>query len=334
MSALPSTSALAAATLGVGAGVLAWSTLVEPRAFALRRCDVPVLPVGAPPVRILAVTDLHLHPRQTYRAEWLRGLDALEPDLVVSTGDNLVQADSVPAALDAYGPLLNRPGVFVLGSNDYFPATLKNPLGYFAQNHPRGAALTPERLPTQDLIDGFERPGWLNAMERRLRLQIAGLDLEIVGVNDPHIGYDRYDQVAGPAARDADVTLGVVHAPYQRVLDPMVADGASLLIAGHTHGGQVCVPGYGALVTNCDLDTARAKGLSRWWPGAGQSGGRAASTGGEQVPRDAAYLHVSAGLGASPYSPFRLACRPEATLLTLVPSALHSIRSSGRRGIS
>ena len=107
--------------------------------------------------------------------------------------------------------------------------------------------------------------------------------------------------------------MGVAHAPYQRVLDAMTADGARLVIAGHTHGGQLCVPGYGALVTNCDLDRGRAKGVSRWWPGAGTSAPR---------PSDAAWLHVSAGLGASRYAPVRFACRPEATLMTLVPEGL------------
>ncbi len=74
----------------------------------------------------------------------------------------------------------------------------------------------------------------------------------------------------------------------------------SLTLAGHTHGGQVCVPLYGALTTNCDLPHRMAKGLHRW-PGAD------------------ARLHVSAGLGTSPYAPPRFACRPEATLLTLTP---------------
>ncbi|MGB5952997.1 MAG: metallophosphoesterase [Ornithinimicrobium sp.] len=305
------------ATVGAGAGVLAYSTVIEPRAFALRRYDVPVLPEGASPVKILQITDLHLTPSQHYRATWLRGLDVLEPDLVISTGDNLAHMDAVPAVLGAYGPLLQRPGVFVLGSNDYFPPVLKNPFGYFNNSHRRGSALTRKRLPTQDLVDGFKASGWLSVIHRRRRLTVAGVDLEILGVNDPHIDMDHYDRVAGPAAPDADLTIGVTHAPYQRVLDPMAADGARLLVAGHTHGGQVCVPGYGALVTNCDLDTRRAKGLTRWWPGAGRvnPAGRLS----RDAPQDAAYLHVSAGLGASPYSPFRLACRPEATLLTLLP---------------
>jgi len=78
----------------------------------------------------------------------------------------------------------------------------------------------------------------------------------------------------------------------------MTADGADLVLAGHTHGGQLRVPGFGALVTNCDLDRRRARGLSTY---------------------EGSVLHVSAGLGTSPYAPIRFACPPEATLLTLVP---------------
>ncbi|MCE0485864.1 metallophosphoesterase [Ornithinimicrobium sediminis] len=305
-------TALTAGVVGLGAGVLAWSTLVEPRAFVLRRAEVPVLPPGSAALRVLHVTDLHLVPGQDYRADWLRGLDALEPDLVISTGDNLAHLAAVPAVLDAYGPLLHRPGAFVLGSNDYFPPVPKNPLRYFDDSHRRGSELTRRRLPTHDLVRGFTQAGWTDLDNARARLPVAGLDLELVGVDDPHLGYDRYPLVSAPAAADADLTIGVCHAPYQRVLDAMARDGAALLVAGHTHGGQVCVPFHGALVTNCDLDTGRVKGLSRWWEGAG-------STPSDEAPADAAYLHVSAGLGASPYSPFRLACRPEATLLTLVP---------------
>ena len=105
-----------------------------------------------------------------------------------------------------------------------------------------------------------------------------------------------------------DLHLGVTHAPYRRVLDQMHADDVDLAIAGHTHGGQLALPFWGALVTNCDLDTRRAKGLHGWpGPRPDQPGG-AGST----------WMHVSAGLGTSPYAPVRFACRPEATLLTLV----------------
>lgn len=88
----------------------------------------------------------------------------------------------------------------------------------------------------------------------------------------------------------------MTHSPYLRVLDAFAAEGADLILAGHTHGGQICLPGYGALVTNCDLDRTRVKGLSEY----------------RGHP-----LHVSAGVGTNPYTPIRLACPPEATLLTL-----------------
>ncbi len=129
------------------------------------------------------------------------------------------------------------------------------------------------------------------------------------GVDDPHLGYDDLDAVGGPADAGADLRLAVAHAPYLRVLDHFARAGHDLLVAGHTHGGQVCVPGVGALTTNCDLDTARAKGLHRH-PADSRPG-----------DPGSAWLHVSAGLGTSPYVRFRVACRPEATLLTLLPRA-------------
>ena len=136
--------------------------------------------------------------------------------------------------------------------------------------------------------------GWEDlTTHQRAYLTVAGSELEFVGVDDAHLDYDRYAEVAGPADPSAALTIGVTHAPYQRVLDAMTADGAGLVIAGHTHGGQLALPFYGALVTNCDLDTSRAKGVSRWWPGAD----RTPST---FAPDDAAWLHVSAGLGHLP----------------------------------
>jgi uncharacterized protein len=290
------------AVLLAGAAGLGWS-LVEAGAFTLRRVTVPVLPPAAPPLRVLHLSDLHLVPRQTRKAEWVRGLAALEPDLVVSTGDNLAALDAVPALLRSHEALLELPGVFVLGSNDYYGPRAKNPARYLL---PRGGKrrIQGTRLPTQELVDGFGAAGWLNLNNRRGRLTLRGLELEFVGVDDPHIRRDRYAEVAGPADPSAALTVGVVHAPYLRVLDAMTSDGAGLILAGHTHGGQLRVPGYGALVTNCDLDRPRARGLSRW-----PSGGPSADP----------WLHVSAGLGTSPYTPVRFACRPEATLLTLAP---------------
>ncbi len=298
--------------LGVaGVGVLGWASLIERNLFVLRRFEVPVLPEGASPLRVLHLSDLHLLPRQRAKAAWVKNLASLDADLVINTGDNIAGPDSVPALLDSFEWLLDLPGVFVLGSNDYFAPSVKNPIGYLTGARRKTVGTTP-RLPTQDLVHAFTSAGWLDLTNRRGSLEVQGLRLDFVGVDDPHVDYDRLDRVRGSASPDADLTIGVTHAPYQRILDAYAADGASLIVAGHTHGGQVCVPGHGALVTNCDLDTGRAKGLSRWWPGAGH-------TPSSQAPEDAAWLEVSAGLGTAPTAPVRLACRPEATLLTLVP---------------
>ncbi|WP_432561481.1 metallophosphoesterase [Kineococcus sp. SYSU DK003] len=295
-----------AGTAGVaalaGAAGIGYAAGYEVRAFALRHAVVPVLPPGKAPVRVLHLSDLHLVPHQHRKRAWVAALADLEPDLVVVTGDNLAAQDAVPAVLETYAGLLPRPGVFVLGSNDYWAPKPRNWSRYLlgpSQAHASDEAVP---LPTADLVRGFTDAGWVDLDNARARMGVAGLDVEFVGVDDPHLGYDRYDDVAGPAATDADLTVGVTHAPYRRTLDAMTADGAGLLIAGHTHGGQLCVPGVGALVTNCDLPRAQASGLSRW------------SSAGHD-----AWLHVSAGLGTSPYAPLRFACRPEATLLELVP---------------
>ncbi|MFX4288226.1 metallophosphoesterase [Janibacter sp. G349] len=300
---------LAAGTAAAGAAALAWGTLVEPRLFALRRYAVPVLPADALPVRILQVSDLHMVPGQRAKAQWVRELSALEPDLVVDTGDNLSHLEAVPTVLDALAPLLERPGAFVMGSNDYHAPVPKNPARYLTKDHAKVVGRRVE-LPTEQLRAGLASGGWVDLDNARTSLSVAGSRLDLVGVDDPHIHRDDYASVAAPAD-PAATTLGITHAPYQRVLDAMTADGARVVIAGHTHGGQLCVPGVGALVTNCDLDRRRAKGVSRWWPGAGAGG---------PEPADAAWLHVSAGLGASRFAPVRFACRPEATLLTLVPA--------------
>jgi predicted MPP superfamily phosphohydrolase len=284
------------AATGLGLSAVGYAALIERRQWTLRTATLPVLAEGTPPLRILHLSDLHMMPEQRGKQRWVAELAALTPDLVVNTGDNLAHPRAVPAVLRALDPLLDRPGVFVFGSNDYRGPVPKNPLGYFAaRNRPRRGP----KLPWRDLRAGMLERGWLDATHRRLRLTVAGQAIAVAGVDDPHIRRDRYARVAGPVTEEVALRLGLTHSPEPRVLDGFAEDGYDLVLAGHTHGGQLRVPGYGALVTNCGLDRSRARGVSRW-------GARM-------------WLHVSAGLGTSPYAPVRFACRPEASLLTLVP---------------
>lgn len=294
---------VALGALGAAAGGLAYSAGYEVHAFALRRHLVPVLPNGHRPLRVLHLSDLHLTPWQRSKRQWVAQLAAIEPDLVVTTGDLIAHRDAVPVLGQALGGLLERPGVFVRGSNDYFAPVLKNPGRYLLPDdgvRDRHG----DRLPTAALDGLLTGAGWADVDNARTSLPLGDLQVEVVGTDDAHLDYDRYADVAGPRSPGSDLLLGVTHAPYLRVLDAMSADAVDLILAGHTHGGQLCLPGGRALVTNCDLDPARARGLSRH-PADGQG--------------DAAWLHVSAGLGTSPTAAVRFACRPEASLLTLVP---------------
>ncbi|WP_369036827.1 metallophosphoesterase [Streptomyces adonidis] len=291
----------------VAAAGLAYSVGFEARFFRLRRVTVPVLPAGMRPLRVLQVSDIHMVGGQYKKQRWLRSLAGLRPDFVINTGDNLSDPEGVPEVLDALGPLMEFPGAYVFGSNDYYGPTPRNPARYLVEKiqgrhglNGNAPAVNVIHNPWEDLRDGFDTAGWLNLTNTRGTLKIDGMSVELTGLDDPHIKRDRYEEVAGGPSSSADVSLAVVHAPYLRVLDAFTADAYPLTLAGHTHGGQLCIPFYGALVTNCDLDTDRVKGLST-----------------HTAEGRTSYLHVSAGCGANRYTPARFACPPEATLLTL-----------------
>jgi predicted MPP superfamily phosphohydrolase len=303
---------------GAGAAAFAYGSVIERRAYTLREVSAPVLPPGAEPIRVLHLSDLHMAPWQRDKQEWVRSLARLKPDLIVETGDVLGHADGLEGVRAAYRDFDGIPGVFVHGSNDYFGPQFKNPLKYFLGPSKKRTSTAP-RLDTASLTAFFRGLGWTDLDNRATGLEIRGTHLEFFGVDDPHIRFDRVEAIPGALdeLRENDpfsddnawpdhgrrserqaVTIGVTHSPYRRVLDAFVTYGAAMIFAGHTHGGQVCVPGFGALVTNCGLDRRHARGLWPW--------------------REGSWLHVSAGLGTSPYAPVRFACPPEASLLRLV----------------
>ena len=309
------------ALVGIGllaAGTLAWASVVERNAFTLRRVTAPVLEPGAEPIRILHISDMHLAPWQREKIAWVSSLADLGVDLVVNTGDNMGHVNALPAVKNALSAFAGIPGVFVNGSNDYFAPEFKNPLAYFAG--PSKVKGEPTRIDTAGLVSFLSDDlGWANLNNAAASIVIGSRRIDFMGVDDPHRRLDSlskmtraFDEVQSDNFFGVDIdenetvtaspelTIGVSHAPYQRVLNAFVNHGAQMIFAGHTHGGQVCVPGYGALVTNCDIPRDQVKGLS-WW----NAGGRSAA------------LNVSAGIGTSIYAPVRFACAPEASLVTL-----------------
>jgi predicted MPP superfamily phosphohydrolase len=331
--------ALVAAGL-VALGTFVWASLIERNAFTLRRVSAAVLEPGTAPLRILHISDLHLAPWQKEKVAWIRALAELQPDLIINTGDNLGHAQALDALEFALEPFSGTPGVFVNGSNDYFGPRFKNPFTYFSgptSNEPPAANLDTARLRsffTENLGWADLNNAAASILLGSTRLDFMGVDdphrefdslasmaraLDDIRSGDffnLELGHDLGRELGeelglefetGPSDHDEEtaslspaVTIGVTHAPYQRILNAFVNNGAGMIFAGHTHGGQVCLPGYGALVTNCDIPRSQVKGLSTWQKG-----------------RNTAMLNVSAGLGTSIYAPVRFACAPEVSLVTL-----------------
>lgn len=287
------------------AGALSLSTatwgFTERNNFHLKEYALPVLKPGVlrgrDEFRILHLSDLHMIPGQTRKVEFVSSLASLEPDLVINTGDNLSDEAGVPWVLDALGPLLGTPGAFVFGTNDYWAPRPVNPLKYLTGSKREPSYVD---LPWEGMRAAFIERGWQDATHRRLEFRCSGVNLALAGVDDPHHDLDNYSEVAGAPNPDADLAIGLLHAPYRRVLDAFEADGYQLALAGHTHGGQICLPGGRAIVTNADIDRRRASGLHRY--------GRM-------------WMEVSNGLGQSKYAPVRLFCPPSASLIRVVEAA-------------
>lgn len=297
----------ALAAMGAACATAAiWGIGVERYLFTVRTHELAVLPQGSAPLRVLHLSDAHMAPWQARKQRWMAALAELGPDLVVNTGDNLGHVQGLRGLRRALQPLRGVPGVFVHGSNDHVAPSPRNPLRYFTG--PSKHAPRAEPLDTQAL-DRYlaDELGWLDLNNRVGSLDVGGRRIDAMGVSDAHRQWDRLGAI--PAALDElrgsgspEFTLGVTHAPYRRVLDAFTDLGADALFAGHTHGGQVRIPGVGALVANCDIPLRQARGLSTW------------THDGRTIP-----LNVSAGLGHSIYAPVRFACRPEASLITLLP---------------
>ena len=182
------TTAVPTAVLATGAATVAYASLIERTRWTLRRFDVPVLPPGSAPLTVLQLSDLHMTAGQHGKQEWVAGLADLRPDVVITTGDNLAGMDAVPPTLRALEPLMDRPGAFVLASNDYYAPKPKNPLKYFWKHHKR---VHGDPLPWRDLRDGLAARGWLDLTNATGSLTVDGRRIAFAGCDDPHLRRDR-----------------------------------------------------------------------------------------------------------------------------------------------
>jgi predicted MPP superfamily phosphohydrolase len=281
---------LVIAVVIAGALCVAWGIAVERSWYRVDRHRVAILPAGSPSATILHLSDLHVVRSDAKKARFLSSLPAA--DVTVVTGDFLAEPEAVEAAVEAVRPVRGRAASwFVLGSNDYFAPKPLNYLAYFRSERRRRYAA---RGRPADLVAGLTADGWVDLTNSRRDAEVGGVPIELLGLDDAHIAW--HDLRVAPRTSPERLGVAVMHSPDSA--PEAAALGYDLLLAGHTHGGQVCLPVVGALVTNCSMPRRLVAGLIRM---------------GDAV------LHTSAGLGTSKYAPFRFWCRPRATFLDLVP---------------
>jgi predicted MPP superfamily phosphohydrolase len=274
---------------------VAYGMAIEHHWFRLSRYRLDILPAGAGGLSVLHLSDLHFRAGDRRKTRFLARLP--DADVTVVTGDLLGEAEAVEPVVAALRPVRGRlASFFVLGSNDYYRP---KPTGYHRYFLPQGTRRRRRLARSRDreLVEQLGADGWVYLRNVRRDVSLNGIALEVVGLDDPHI--HRGDLRVAPRKSRERFGLAVVHSP-----DPapeLAALGYDLIVAGHTHGGQVRLPVVGALVTNSHIPRRMASGLTRLGP---------------------SYLHVSQGMGTSKYAPFRFLCRPEATLLELGPGDL------------
>ena len=276
----------------VAAACVAYGIAVERRWYRLRTYDLAILPSGGPDrLDVLHLSDLHFVRGDAAKRRFLARLP--HADITVVTGDLLAEPEAVENAVGSLQPTRGRlASWFVLGSNDYF---VPQPLNYFSYFRRERKHRRADGGRSRDLRAQLAADGWIDLTNSRRETAVDGLDIELVGLDDAHIRW--HDLRVAPRQTDR-FGVAVMHSPDSA---PETASlGYDLLFAGHTHGGQVCLPLFGALVTNCSMPRGLVAGLIRMGP---------------------AILHTSRGLGTSKYAPFRFSCRPEATILRLHPRA-------------
>ena len=235
---------------------------------------LPGLQPGLSGMKVLLLTDVHAGPFLRTRAveEAVAKLHALAPDLVLHGGDLATsRLDDVDGVLEAMAPLRGSLGTFaVLGNHDHYVGDVPG------------------------LVRKMEACGIEVLHNRAVVLERAGARLVLAGVDDLIMGKPDLDAaLAGPRAPDTPVVL-LSHNPD--VFFDAAARGIPLVLSGHTHGGQVRLPGLPVLVrqSRYRLDEGRYVSASR-----------------------GAEIVVSRGFGTTGL-PLRLFCPPEAVLLQLV----------------
>jgi uncharacterized protein len=283
------------AMTGIATAAYAWA---ETSAYRVGRHTLGV-PAGSPAMSILHISDVHMTLGDHKRHRWLSHLAdelGVTPDIAVATGDLIDDNSGINPLTEAFATIKSKFGNFyVLGSHDYFQTTPHGAIRSLAHFYSGSREPHTSRQADDKRLEArLQEVGWKPLTNSAVTLSVGNERIRIAGVDDPFLNRHTTSHIR--RQRDDRLAIGLVHAPD--MVSEWVLAGFDVVLAGHTHGGQIRLPFVGALVTNCSLPSALAGGAHK--VGAG-------------------WLHVTPGLGTSKFAPVRFLCRPEATLLSLQP---------------
>lgn len=290
------------AALGFAAAGLLWYAVrIEPRRLLIRRQVIELDPSRFPleKLTILHISDLHVKAREPWKAWMIDRIRALEPDLIAVTGDFIELDSGSEFCAELVSKLRSRLGTYgVLGNHDYFHN--ENCVVTQILNALRNVIYFDPRLrndvPT--LLRRLEQGNVRILSNESIRLAVDDAHIWLAGVDDPITQQDDLERALEGVPRE-DFTILLSHSPESAFAAR--ERGVDLVLAGHTHGGQVKIPLIGAVVS--------------------RTRGRVPVIGGMKRMGDT-WLYVSAGLGAS--VPLRFLSPPEATLIELRRKSIRS----------
>jgi len=277
---------LAGSFLLAGLGVYLYASRVAARSFRLEKVSVTTYGGGGKDrtFRILHLSDLHLSYPETDKLEFLEKVTDQEFDFVVITGDVFENFAGIQFATSL---LKRRPrlGAYaVLGNHDYYNYSMLNKIvGRINRRFRHPMAYRD----VSSMVEALERVGY-TVLRNQSRTHDEGV--HVVGIDYPGISPQLLEDLS--KAPDGYMILNLFHMPKH--LHLIQNSGAHLALGGHTHGGQIRIPGIGALITDSELARHEASGLVR---------------------RGDTIFHISRGLSADPRSNFRLFCPPAATII-------------------
>jgi predicted MPP superfamily phosphohydrolase len=264
-------------------GLAVYAFFIEPYRFQVSRVDIRFrdLPQSLDGLRICHLSDTHTSKYGRLEARLEKLLAGIEADLCVISGDLVRRRGGVAALARVLSAMNPRLGIFaVLGNGD-------------CRVH----------LPMADLASMIEETGIRMLANTRLTLDVGASALHVIGVDDPYLRRDDLTAATSGLCGNGFKLL-LAHGPD--VLAKLRDGDADLVLAGHTHGGQIRFPVIGPLWLHC----RHHFGISDGYFGPDALSGRVGAS------MDGIHLYVSRGLGTSGI-PARFLCPPEIALVSL-----------------